>query len=250
MKKSIVFIILFILMLAFVTNISLATDPEDDNIKMELNMSIDKQTVQENDEIVEITLSLGTLEGLELTNGKLVLGYEGLLEYDTDMFESVTVEGVNGWSASYESSTNKIIGDVADAKENTEITKITLKLKNGLSVNSSGKIEITNLMLTDATNDATYNKEFNITVQNALDEENNQTNQPTEDQTQDPTNEIENPIQEENDDSTNKTSNDTTITNEPNLPKTGFKNLLVISILVIAIICIFSLIRYKNIETK
>ena len=241
MKKSIVFIILFILMLAFVTNISLATDAEDDKIKMELSMSIDKQTVQESDEIVEITLSLGALEGLELTNGKFVLGYEGFLEYDTDMFESVTVEGLNGWSASYESSTNKIIGDVADAKENTEITKITLKLKDGLSVNSSGKIEITNLMLTDVTNDVTYNKEFNVTIQEKLEEENEQ--EPTDE-------EIQDPAQDENNNSTNETGNDTTITNQPNLPKTGFKNLFIISIFVIAIICIFSLIKYKKIETK
>ena len=243
MKKTIVFIILFILMLVFITNISLATDAEDDNIKMKLNISIDKQIVQENDEIVEITLSLGTLEGLDLTNGKLVLGYEGFLEYDIDMFESVTVEGLNGWSASYESSTNKIIGDVADAKENTEITKITLKLKDGLSVNSSGKIEIINLMLTDATNEVTYNKEFNVTIQEKLEEE----NEPEEETTD---KEIQDILQDKNNNTPNETGTDTTITNEPNLPKTGFKNLLIVSIIVIAIICIFSLIKYKKIETK
>ena len=105
-------------------------------------------------------MTLGNLQGLEETAGNIVLGYQAKLSYDSAMFKSVKVEGMNGWTATYENGT--IVADTTSAKPNTDITKITLTLNQNLTAGISGKININNVLLSDGENDFTFNKEAGL----------------------------------------------------------------------------------------
>ena len=50
-------------------------------------------------------------------SGDGILGYEGILEFDKDVFESALVESLNDWDkATYDTTTGKIISTTSDAE--------------------------------------------------------------------------------------------------------------------------------------
>lgn len=55
---------------------------------------------------VTLKIKLGSFIGID---EQISLGYETILDYDTSIFESVTVKGLNGWNAEYEVSTKKLL---------------------------------------------------------------------------------------------------------------------------------------------
>lgn len=164
MKRNIIFSMVMIIVL-LVANISLATDIPT----AELTVTTNKITIQNTDEIVEVAISLGNINGLVTTGSNIVLAYEGTLDYDTNMFETVTVKGQNEWTATYEPTTKKIIGDTTNATANTIIAKLTFTLKDNISNGTSGTISINNMVLTDETNEFKLSKTITITSENEKD---------------------------------------------------------------------------------
>lgn len=239
-KKIFISIFLVIILIA---NISFAADTPS----AQLNITSNKQTVQTTDTTVEITMTLGNLQGLEETAGNIVLGYQAKLSYDSAMFKSVKVEGLNGWTATYENGT--IVADTTSAKPNTDITKITLTLNENLEAGISGKIDISNVLLSDGENDFTFNKEITITTE-AKQTEDNGTGK--EEETKPSTSDENVTTTEKNDNKNNsnvqnRADGKTTLSK---LPKAGLANTMISLAAIILVIGAVSLIRYKMIKLK
>lgn len=253
MKRNIIFSMVMIIVL-LVANISLATDIPT----AELTVTTNKITIQNTDEIVEVAISLGNINGLVTTGSNIVLAYEGTLDYDTNMFETVTVKGQNEWTATYEPTTKKIIGDTTNATANTIIAKLTFTLKDNISNGTSGTISINNMVLTDETNEFKLSKTITITSENEKDskKENQIENNIVFDDNTIKDNEVINTgISTSNNnfigkvESKNNLSVDTSQA-KGSFPKTGLKNIIVLAVLIIIITGAFSLIRYKMIKLK
>ncbi len=237
MKKNIILSI-FMIIILLIANISFA----EATPTAEITATANKTTIESTDKTIEVTISLGNISGLVETGNNIVLAYEGTLEYDTNMFESVTVQGQNDWTAIYEPTTKKIIGDTTTAKANTTIAKLTFTLKDNIASGTTGTIKINNVVLTDETNEFTFNKTITVTA-NEKQEENNNT---LDDNTV--TGKDENNI-------IDKVSNKNNNTSDPSqakgsIPKAGIKNIVILTALIIVITGAFSLIRYKMIKLK
>lgn len=254
MKKNII-LKMFIIIVLLITNVTFAADVSN----AEINIKANKQKLQSTDKEIEVMISLGNLQGLEKTGDKLVLGYETTINYDTKMFKSIKVEGLNGWSANYETSTKKIVADTVSAIENTDITKIILTLNDNISTVTSGNVNIINLTLTDGTNDFSINR--NITITNEIKTNSNEdSNNKEENIKQDGTKKEETAKENSQNKIIEKVNDNQIITNEQkkvdsstatgNLPKAGFKNIALLILMIIVITGGFSFIRYKMIKLK
>lgn len=230
--KKIISLIMITIVLLFGTVCSYAAETSTTtNIELNLNGS---KTIEDGETTTELVLHLGAFTGIE---ENVTLGYEGILEYDKDMFSSVAVEGLNSWNAEYIATTKKMVGDVAHAKSNIDITKITLTLKDGVEPGTTGKVTISNILLSDGINDFTFNKEITITKG---------TNTLVEQEKED----IPNNAEDKKDTSVKNAQDIDKVTASAKIPKTGTTNKLIIMTILIALVGIVSLIRYKNIKLK
>lgn len=252
MKKIISVIFIIMILIAGTVNVK-ATDEQAKNI--ELNVS-GQTTITEDVKTVELVVSLGSFTGI---SENIVLGYQTTLEYDTNMFGSVAVEGLNGWTATYSSDTNILIGDTQNARANTNITKITLTLKDGVEAGTSGTINLRNIELTDGTNDFTYNRTITVRIEeesnpgdNTNTIQDNTTN--TNGQNQAGNSVISNNVSATNTPNsasglnrTNSSNTDNTTTTKV-IPKAGVTNILIIGICVVIVAGIIFKIKSRKIK--
>ena len=242
MKNKIIMAILIIAMILTIGTISSFAEGEA-NIELNLN---GQTTINEDTKTVELTLSLGDFTGVE---DGATLGYQATLEYDENMFQSVEVEGLNGWTANYESSTKVLLGDVDRANPNTDITKITLTLKDDVQPGTEGKVQINNILLTDGDNDFTFNKEVTVKMEEEV-------TTPVED---DNTNNSGNNGNATNNNSSinaNISNNagmqsgntDNTTVQATRLPNTGIENIILVAIAVTIVAIIVFKIKSRDIK--
>lgn len=242
MKNKIIMTILIIAMILTIGTISSFAEGEA-NIELNLN---GQTTVNKDTKTVELTLSLGDFTGVE---AGATLGYQATLEFDENMFQSVEVEGLNGWTANYESSTKVLLGDVDRANPNTDITKITLTLKDDVQPGTEGKVQINNILLTDGNNDFTFNKEVTVKMEEEV-------TTPVED---DNTNNSGNNGNATNNNSSinaNISNNagmqsentDNTTVQATRLPNTGIENIILVAIAVTIVAIIVFKIKSRDIK--
>ena len=204
------------------------------NMTEEFTTSVDATSVT-------IKLGIGTIQNL--AEGTLI-NFRGILQYDTTIFSEVTVEGLNGYTATYAPETQRIVLDPKEAVEATEVANITFTLVEGVSpCTTSIKFQVEEF--TDGTNDfelETYTS--SISIRETTPEQPEQpddTENPDDDQNQTPT--------DSNDtNNTNTPKEDNTIADQ-DLPKAGIKTMIAL-IAIVAIFGAFALIRYKNIQIK
>ena len=218
------------------------------NIEMDIQ---GQTTIKETEKTVELILSLGSFT--EIEEG-IPLGYQGTLTYDENLFSGITVEGLNGWTVSYESSTKVFMGEIDVAKANTQIAKITLTIKDGVANGTSGKVSFSNILLTDGTNDVTFNKEVTLTFENDTTEENNNQNQENE--------EIKPPEENNEESESNKETNSNISTNSSSikgsntdkttastkLPAAGLRNILIIAVVIMIVFMVVFKIKSRDIK--
>ena len=242
MKNKIIMTILIIAMILTIGTISSFAEGEA-NIELNLN---GQTTVNKDTKTVELTLLLGDFTGVE---AGATLGYQATLEFDENMFQSVEVEGLNGWTANYESSTKVLLGDVDRANPNTDITKITLTLKDDVQPGTEGKVQINNILLTDGNNDFTFNKEVTVKMEEEV-------TTPVED---DNTNNSGNNGNATNNNSSinaNISNNagmqsentDNTTVQATRLPNTGIENIILVAIAVTIVAIIVFKIKSRDIK--
>lgn len=146
MKK--ITLITVLLLLICMTSVYAAETTNTFNIEVQT----DSSTIAKEQKQVTIDLYLKNY------NGDGTLGYEGKLEYDKNVFESVTITALNDWDkAVYDSTTGKFVSTTIDAKTDAKIAQITLKLKDNVTAEST-QIKITDLVLSDGTIEDTLNK--------------------------------------------------------------------------------------------
>lgn len=122
-----------------------------------------KPEKSEDEKTITLTLSLG-----KFTNVKenAMLGYEAKLDYKDEIFETVEakdVKGLNGWTATYSPTTKALIGDPIIGKENTDITEITLHLKDGVEAEST-TVGLTEFLLSDDDENDLYALDLPISI--------------------------------------------------------------------------------------
>ena len=240
-KRILTIMLIVIIMITLGTINSLAAG------NIELNIT-GETTINSGTNIIELTISLGNFTDIE--EGE-PLGYEGTITYDEDMFESIEVEGLNGWTANYEDSTHTLVGETDTSVANIEIAKVTLTLKDGVEPGTSGKVNFNNILLTDGDNDFTFNKEITVTVENTEEQPTPENpgsgsgsqNVPSEE----PTNE------NSNTNNTNTTTiqggnTDKTTASASRLPSAGVKNVLIIALVVAIIAMIVFKIKSRDIK--
>lgn len=240
MKK--VISILLVIFMMFTTIVSYAAD-ENNTVSEETTANIEfdltgTTEIEEGTNSVVLKISLG--EFTEVEEGQ-PLGFEGQLIYDEEMFSNASVQGLNGWSVSYVKDTNVLMGDIATAKSNTDIAEITLTINDNLEVGASGKVELQDILLTDDTNDFTFNKEVTLSiVEKVVDEEESIIESVNEVQNEEQNNADSNNI--------NGVKDNTTATKS--IPKAGITSAIIIACLIVLLVGIANFVRYKSIKIK
>ncbi len=198
-----------------------------------------------------------------------ILGYEASIEYDNTVFESIVMEGLNGWDTpDYDETTHKFVSTTKTAKANTNIAKITMKVKKNATEKQT-EIKIKNLIISDGIDSNTLNlqKSFSLVANQTSNStnEDNKGNDNTkddfnkDDQKDDQKNNQTN-LDNENKEDSKKNENTITITPEDKekndgttaigkIPQTGGKP-VIIAILSIGVIGIICYIRYRSIQIK
>lgn len=242
MKNKIIMAILIIAMILTIGTISSFAE-EEANIELNLN---GQTTINEDTKTAELTLSLGDFTGVE---DGATLGYQATLEYDENMFQSVEVEGLNGWTANYESSTKVLLGDVDRANPNTDITKITLTLKDDVQPGTEGKVQINNILLTDGNNDFTFNKEVTVKMEEEVTtpvEDDNTNNSGNNGNATNNNSSINADIS--NNAGMQSENTDNTTVQATRLPNTGIENIILVAIAVTIVAIIVFKIKSRDIK--
>lgn len=248
--KKIVVTLMILLLMLITTNINVKAATDSYNMGIITN----KSTIEEGDSL-EITLSL---KDINVTTGDKGIGaYQATLEYDKNIFEYVSIEGLNSWDTPIYNNgtfaTTTKTGEVI--KDNEYVAKITLKVKSNISVENT-TIKVVNITAsagaeTISTKD--ISKKISIKVKNSNNTENTTTNSKNEvtekensaNKTQDKTSNATTGVSTTNS-NTSKSTNDTTTANKI-IPKTGVSEIIFYGVIGIAILSIITgIIVYKN----
>ena len=154
LKFSVSLIVL--LLIVFISTITLAASGL---LTVRINPDASKAI---SDKEVYVTLSLTDFNNVETD---WPMAAEGTLEYDKTIFDSVSIEGLNGWSASINTDGTMVL-DTNTVTDGEEIARITLKvndnagsyeteikvnsfsLTNGEDAEGNGNVNIENMNLT------------------------------------------------------------------------------------------------------
>lgn len=239
--KKIVSIILIILSIICINLNALAVE-EDSSIKVGFSMTNMSKSE------MKVKMSLSEFKNVPENS---VMTATMTLEYDTSLIESVEVVGKDNWKATIESTTKRVILETDKSKANTDIAEFIFTTNKNATIEelNKSKIVIKDINISDGENLDQFerNKEFKFTLK----EENNNLNNNNQ-------NTNTNTNTNQNTTNTNNISTNTkknTITgNKHNtlaptkLPAAGIKNLIILSIVIIAIATIIFKIKSRKIK--
>ena len=152
MKKILITTLIILVVIATAGNF-LSVNAED---LCTLNITLQNANIAEGQKQVVIQINLSSYSGAG------DLGYQGTLQYDKNIFESVTMTSLNDWEdIDYEDSTGTFLSTTKNAKAGTTIAEITLTIKDGVTAQNT-EVTISNLMFSDGETSATFNKTFTL----------------------------------------------------------------------------------------
>ena len=258
MKKTTVMMSILLLTISIFSITHVWASVED---SCNVTIQTDKAEINKTQKQVKIAIRLDSYEG----DG--TLGYEGKLEYDTNIFESVSITSLNNWeTASYEASTGMFLSTTTVAKAGTQVAQITLNLKDNITATKT-QVKVTGLTFSDGDTQKTFEKI--LTYAFPYNESEGQPNTDNENNNES-SNEISNEImnseinvvtnQITNSETKNTIQNITieSITAEnrdqttasTTIPQTGGGSTWIIAFIVIGIVGIGAYIRYRSIPLK
>lgn len=230
-----------------------------DSLSCSVGIVCNSTKISKNTKKIEIQVNLDSY------NGDGTLGYEGKIEYDSNVFESVTIKQAENWEAvSYEAQTGKFVSTTTNAKAGNVAT-IVLKVKEGITANTTDVV-ITNLTFSDGESTIMLNKTITFSIEQNT-EDNGGNNSGNNDNNKDEidNNKNDNKNDDKNNGNDNNNKNDkkeNTIIVTPvdkekadsstaisKIPQTGEFSIPV-TILIIGIIGIICYIRYRSIQIK
>ena len=243
--KKIVSIILIILSIICINLNALAVE-EDSSIKVGFSMTNMSKSE------MKVKMSLSEFKNVPENS---VMTATMTLEYDTSLIESVEVVGKDNWKATIESTTKRVILETDKSKANTDIAEFIFTTNKNATIEelNKSKIVIKDINISDGENLDQFegNKEFKFTLK----EENNNSNNNNQNTN---TNANTNTNTNQNTTNTNNISTNTkknTITGNTHntlaptkLPAAGIKNLIILSIVIIAIATIIFKIKSRKIK--
>ena len=153
MKKVNLKFIVSLIILLLVISLTSITKAANGSLTVRITPDASKAIT---DKEVYITLSLTDFNNVETT---WPMAGQGTLEYDETIFEEVSIEGLNGWSASINPS-GVILLDTASVTDGDEIAKITLTIKDSATTFST-EINVNSFNLTNG-DDGEGNKNVNV----------------------------------------------------------------------------------------
>lgn len=282
MKKILISLMLIVLVISFETTAFAATttdeviqDKENEDEQIEkLNAEIKLTTgtnIEQDMKTVELILSVGKITG-DISD-LIQCGIEANLEYNEEVITNVQATKLDTTNIASVTCVNKrLLVEMTGIKENTDLIKLTLTLKEGLEP-STISFKLTDITFTkngegnQEDNQVTNSTlTANITIKEPQVVEPEQPSETPDDEKQDPV--VKDPVtQEPTEQQPNKQpieekpsgekpaeeqpkeeTKDTSIA-ENELPKTGLGTiaLVVIAVLAIGAVC---LVKYKSIEVK
>ncbi len=238
MRKILVSIIIILMALsiavtAYAQEIGVNEDNTDsDEVIPRVEVKI-KPSKSDDGKTIVLTLELGNFTNVK---DNAMLGYEAILNYEEDIFKNVEakdVKGLNGWTSTYSPITKKIIGDPIEGEENTDITEITLHLKDTIEAENT-TVSLTNFLLADDDENDLYTSNLPVEISIKQEETISKSEIPSESEdTKTPSkNETQKPADE-------------TLAKVNRLPKAG-NTVLIIGIVSILIIIAFGVISGKG----
>lgn len=147
------------LIIALILSITAILHPVNAESNWKVSATTNNETITEETKQVIIQLKLDNYSG----NGEL--GYQANLSYDTNIFQSVSINAQNDWDdVEYEASTGNFISTTKNAKEGTVIAEIILTLKDGLTSKST-TVSLNDVIFSDADVEVEFDKTFTYTLQ-------------------------------------------------------------------------------------
>lgn len=151
MKKISIILFSLLFIMVFAKN-SFAED-----MKCSVGLYSSSTVIQKETNQIKIELKLIEYQG----DG--TLGYEGKIEYDKNVFESVTIKQASNWeSVTFEPQTGKFVSTTTNAKIGSVAT-IVLNVKSSATAKTSNVI-ISDLTFSDGATSATLNKTITYTL--------------------------------------------------------------------------------------
>lgn len=239
--------IVLIINILIITCINLVSYAGEENNTIEINTN--KEQIKKGEEI-EISIKIPSTESSLYT-------YSGELEYDQAAFENITKENFNtenSWeNLEYNEQNGKFILTNNKSNGNEEILKIKLLCKSD-EESTDTKIDIKNLKTVNEEQNAEIttlsSKQIDIKIKNDKEQKNDNTNDTENtDKNQDENNENTDKNKDQSDENTNKEEQKDNILNGI-WPFAGKQSpeILIFFIIIVAIISICILIRYKKIN--
>lgn len=163
MKK----LLTIILIIALVLVAAVIFHPVNAEGNWEVSATTSNETITTDTKQVVIQLKL------DKYSGDGTLGYQGNLSYDSNIFQSVSINSQNDWDdVEYEPSTGDFISTTKNAKEGTVIAEIVLTLKDGLTSQTT-TVSLSDVMFSDGEVETNLNKTFTYTLQYNVQEDTN-----------------------------------------------------------------------------
>lgn len=253
-KQIITGILLFIMGIFAISSVWASVE---DNC--EVSLQTDSTEIDETQGQVRITLRLDSYDG----DG--FLGYEGKLEYDSNIFESATITSLSDWeTANYDASTGMFLATTTTATAGEQVAQITLDLKSGVTATTTA-VSITDLTFSDGNTQKMFSQTFNYTFPYNATEEQPDTGTDEEENTNVITNQIinvvTNQVVNETTNSIQNTTQNITIeaiaganrdqtTATTTIPQTGSGLGWIVTLGVIGVIGAAAYIRYRSIPLK
>ena len=241
--KKIVSIVLLILSIICI-NINVLAATGETSVKVKFSVT----NMSKNEMKVKMSLA-------EFTNvpEDSVMTATMTLDYDASLIESVQVVGKDNWKATLEPTTKRVILETDKSKANTDIAEFIFTNNKNATIEelNKSKILIKDINISDGENLDQFDKDkefkFSLKEENNNSNSNNQNTNTSTNTNQNTTN--------GNNILTNTESKKNTITgNKQNtlaptkLPAAGIRNLIILSIVIIAIVTIIFKIKSRKIK--
>lgn len=241
--KKIVSIVLLILSIICI-NINVLAATGETSVKVKFSVT----NMSKNEMKVKMSLA-------EFTNvpEDSVMTATMTLDYDASLIESVQVVGKDNWKATLEPTTKRVILETDKSKANTDIAEFIFTNNKNATIEelNKSKILIKDINISDGENLEQFDKDkefkFSLKEENNNSNSNNQNTNTSTNTNQNTTN--------GNNILTNTESKKNTITgNKQNtlaptkLPAAGIRNLIILSIVIIAIVTVIFKIKSRKIK--
>lgn len=160
MNKILKQIIYVILILTMIIGISTNVKAEDTTKQLKVVLSEEAPTKSSVEDTTKVTynfkIELTDFVGIE--EGKTAT-LNGTINYDETVFETPTINGENGWTATFNSANGEVLFDTGSLKKDQSICIISLNVKDNVEKDKITQLNITNLKIS-------VDNDYNTTIPN------------------------------------------------------------------------------------